>query len=151
MFELETINATLHTGGLAGLFVFTLISASLIPFGLPEAAVISLWALGFEPISVAIVASIGDVLGAIINYYIGRASNVYILRKFIKEAKLKKAEHLFNKYGPPILLLSWVPFIGDPLTAAAGLFKYQTKLFILYTTLGKTLRFILLYIIFISL
>jgi membrane protein YqaA with SNARE-associated domain len=149
-FELETINSLLQTGSLAGLFIFTVISSSLIPFGLPEVVVIGMWVIGFEPISVMVVATVGGVIGSVINYYMGRAGNEYILHKFIKPTKLKKAETLFNKYGPIVLLLAWVPFVGDPLTAVAGLLKYPAKFFLFYVTLGKFFRFVLLYLIFVG-
>mgnify|MGYP006223309599 CR=1 FL=1 len=149
MFEAEILNSPLlESGGLIGLFVFTLVSASLIPFGLPEAAVIGFWALGFEPISTMIVAAIGGTLGAVTSYYLGVAGNTYVLHKYIKPDKIKKAEKLFKNHGPIVLLLSWVPFIGDPLTAVAGLLKYPFKYFIIFVGTGKLVRFIGLYIIY---
>ncbi|MAF20408.1 MAG: hypothetical protein CMI55_01870 [Parcubacteria group bacterium] len=136
--------------GLTGLFVFSVISASLVPFGLPEAAAFSFWLLGFNPWTVIIIASLGTILGATINYYLGYAGNIYLLNRFIKKKKLAKAEKVFKKYGPLVLIFSWIPFVGDPLTAVAGLLKYPIKYFLILVGAGKFLRFVALYWIFIN-
>lgn len=150
MFGLEFINSILEVGGLAGLFVFSLISSSLVPFGLPEVAAFGFWLLGFDPWAVIIVASLGTILGATINYYLGYIGNLYLLNRFIKKDKLAKTERIFEKYGPLILIFSWIPFVGDPLTAVAGLLKYPFKYFLILVGLGKFLRFVALYWIFIN-
>ena len=151
MFELEIVNFILETGGLFGLFVFSIVSASLVPFGLPEVAVFGFWFLDFDPWSVIMVATVGTILGAIVNYYFGFIGNVFVLNKFIKPSKLAKAENMFKKYGPIVLILSWIPFIGDPLTAVAGLLKYPIKYFLIFVGIGKAFRFVVLYWIFINL
>ena len=42
---------------------------------------------------------------------------------------LQKATSIFKKYGKWSLLLSWVPFIGDPIAFAAGTFRYNVLFF----------------------
>ena len=50
----------------------------------------------------------------------------------------------YKKYGQWTLLLSWAPFIGDPITVIAGIFKVPLKTFLLIVALAKTSRYILI-------
>ena len=43
-------------------------------------------------------------------------------------------------------MLSWAPFIGDPITVIAGIFKVPLKTFLLLVALAKTSRYILIVI-----
>ena len=52
----------------------------------------------------------------------------------------------YKKYGQWTLLLSWAPFIGDPITVIAGIFKVPIKAFVLIVALAKTSRYILIVI-----
>ena len=55
--------------------------------------------------------------------------------------------NLYKKYGQWTLLLSWAPFIGDPITVIAGIFKVPLKTFLLIVALAKTSRYILIVIL----
>ena len=46
------------------------------------------------------------------------------------------------------LLLSWVPFIGDPLTVVAGMLRVRLGWFVLLVTLGKAARYVFLAVAF---
>ena len=50
----------------------------------------------------------------------------------------------YKKCGQWTLLFSWAPFIGDPITAPAGIFKVPLKIFLLIVALAKTSRYILI-------
>ena len=52
----------------------------------------------------------------------------------------------YKKYGHWTLLLSWAPFVGDPITVIAGIFKVPLKTFLLLVALAKTSRYILIVI-----
>jgi len=47
-----------------------------------------------------------------------------------------------RKYGSPALLLSWVPFVGDPLCVAAGWLRLNPWLTALFMALGKFARYL---------
>ena len=59
-----------------------------------------------------------------------------------------RAEAIFQRYGQPVLLFSWVPVIGDPLTLAAGLLRMPWLPFLVYVTIGKAARYAVLVWIF---
>ena len=63
----------------------------------------------------------------------------------IKKNKIQKGTELFNKYGKWSLLLSWVPFIGDPITFAAGILRYSFLPFLILVSIGKVGRYLVIY------
>lgn len=131
--------------GLAGLFLISFLAATLLPLG-SEAAVLLLAVSGFDPIAILITASSGNILGAAVNYGIGRwgrqklngAANSKSPHRWIQ------AESAIRRWGSPILFFSWTPFIGDPLTVLAGVLKIHWIPFLFWVGLGKTLRYGLL-------
>ncbi len=55
---------------------------------------------------------------------------------------MEKAERWYQRYGKWSLLLSWVPFIGDPLTLAAGLLRERFVVFIALVFIAKFARYL---------
>ena len=58
---------------------------------------------------------------------------------------LDKATRIFHKYGKWSLLLSWVPFIGDPITFVAGSLRYPIIPFLILVSIGKVGRYLVIY------
>jgi len=156
--EQEIINQLLSTWGLIGLFVVAILADSILPLG-GELAVVSFWVLGGSALATITVASIGNYIGAVINYLIGRGGNKVLInphtrvfgvgvKKYLDGKWYLRAEKLFQKYGPVVLFLSFIPFIGDPLTVVAGFLKYNFRNFTLWVLSGKVFRYIAMYLIF---
>ena len=62
-----------------------------------------------------------------------------------KKDKITKGTKIFNKYGKWSLLLSWVPFIGDPITFVAGTLRYPMIPFLIFVSIGKVGRYLVIY------
>lgn len=92
------------------------------------------------------VATLGNVLGSCLNWGIGRGILHFRGRSWfaLSEATLARATEHFNRFGVWALLFSWVPFIGDPLTVAAGVLRTPFWLFVLLVTIGKAARYVAL-------
>ena len=58
--------------------------------------------------------------------------------------KLEKAEGRYRKFGRYSLLLSWVPFIGDPITVVAGVLREPLWSFLVLVTIAKSSRYIII-------
>ena len=56
---------------------------------------------------------------------------------------MERACGWYRKYGQWSLLLSWAPFIGDPLTLAAGVLREPFGRFLLLVAIAKTGRYII--------
>lgn len=91
-----------------------------------------------------LVATLGNVLGACTTYVIGRGAS----RVFTKNRKpmrgQESAARMLKRYGQPVLLLSWVPFVGHALVALAGVTGIRFWSFCFWVGLGKGLRFLVI-------
>jgi membrane protein YqaA with SNARE-associated domain len=123
--------------GLTSVFFISLISATLIPMGSEPAvfAVAKANASLFWP--VMIVATIGNTIGGMIDYWMGyKAKEV-----FAKERETKWFGWL-QQFGPKTMLLSWLPVIGDPMCTMAGWLKMPFWPSVFYMAVGKFLRYV---------
>lgn len=57
---------------------------------------------------------------------------------------LERAKAWYGRYGRWSLLLSWLPFIGDPLTVAAGVMRERFLVFVLLVGAAKSGRYVIL-------
>ena len=90
-----------------------------------------------------IVAGCANTAGSLVNYWLGRFAARFCDRRWfpVNPQQFEKAQNLYQKWGWPSLLLSWVPFIGDPLTVIAGVLRAQLVLFICVVALAKFGRY----------
>ena len=133
-------------GAYGGLFMAAFLAATIIP-AQSEAALVGLLALKTYPaVSLIAVASVGNVLGAVVNWWLGRGIENFKDRKWfpVKPRALAKAQHWYSKYGRWSLLLSWVPIIGDPITVAAGVMREKFLPFLLLVSIAKIGRYLLI-------
>ena len=89
-------------------------------------------------------ASFGNVIGSIINWYLGFYITKFINKSwfpFTKE-QLDTVSLWYLKYGKWSLFFCWVPIIGDPLTIVAGIFRVHLILFIIIVSISKLLRYV---------
>ena len=129
-----------------GLGVTAFLSATLLP-GSSEALLISLVLLGAEnPMSLVVVATFGNVLGSLLNWYIGAFFMSFQHKKWfpVSPKHMDKAQVWFTKYGIWTLLLAWAPVIGDPLTIIAGMLRTPIIPFLVLVTIGKFIRYTLI-------
>ncbi len=89
------------------------------------------------------VASIGNILGSILNYGLGRMALRFQNRKWFPATpeQLAKAQNRFATWGNWSVLLAWVPIIGDPITVAAGVMKMDFLRFLLLVSISKSARY----------
>jgi membrane protein YqaA with SNARE-associated domain len=106
-------------------------------------------ALGYKIWPILIFATTGNYLGALTNYYMGKWGSGFLFTRYIQiePEKLQQAQCLFGRWGTPILFLSWVPIIGDPLTIVGGLLNVDLRLFTFWVVLGKALRYVFILVL----
>ncbi len=132
----------------AVMFIIALLSGSLLPLG-SEALFLYYISSGNSIIFLLLVATFGNVLGSLINYWLGLKGEKYLLKRgYIKLKTLNRAKNQFQKYGYFALLLSSLPIIGDPLTFIAGIVRYKLNIFITLVTISKFLRYLTIVIIY---
>jgi len=126
-----------------GLGVTAFLSATLLP-GASEAVLVSLLLLGKEdPVALLLIATFGNVLGSLLNWYMGAFLMSFQHRRWFPASprQIDKAHKWFSKYGIWSMLLAWAPVIGDPLTVIAGLLRVPIIPFLVLVTIGKFVRY----------
>ena len=131
-------------GAYSGLFIAAFLAATILP-AQSEAGLAAL--ILASPASVTLLvatASLGNILGAVVNWYLGRGINRFTGKLWFPATadQLSRATSWYHRYGRWSLLLSWVPFIGDPLTVVAGIMREPLLRFLLIVGLAKTGRYI---------
>ena len=130
----------------AGLFAASFLAATVFPFQSELVLVGMLLAGDFAWPALLAVATVGNVLGSVVNWGLGRFFIHFRDRCWfpVKPARYARMEHWFARYGVWSLLFSWVPVVGDPLTVVAGALRVNLPLFVLLVTLGKLGRYAVL-------
>ena len=82
--------------GLVGLFVVCFVASTLYPLG-SEAFVVGFMAMGFEPLAVWGVASLGNTLGSLSTYYLAYFGGYAVIMRFFPKAR-EKITHIAPKY-----------------------------------------------------
>jgi len=119
--------------GLAGLFLASFLSATLLPGG-SEAALFAMLRLHPDQALPALVlATVGNTLGGMVTYWMGR-----LLPQHLAPEKAALA----RRHGPPILVLAWAPIVGDALCAAAGWLRLPPAACAAWMASGKAARYV---------
>jgi membrane protein YqaA with SNARE-associated domain len=123
--------------GLAGLFVSAFVSATVLPGNSEIVLAAFLNAFPARAAAAIAVATIGNTLGGMTTYGIGRMVPP-------GKAQSSRAVDWVRRYGSLALLLSWVPVIGDALCAAAGWLRVPWWAAAIAMALGKLARYLAL-------
>ncbi|MEM1039103.1 MAG: YqaA family protein [Pseudomonadota bacterium] len=93
-----------------------------------------------------ITASVGNVLGSVVNYYLGIGIQTFRHKRWFpaNEDQLDRARTFYSRYGRWSLLLAWTPIIGDPLTVIAGVMREPLWSFLILVTISKVSRYLAL-------
>lgn len=131
---------------LAGLFASAFIAGSVLPAQSEAVLGGMLLAGGQSPWLLVLVATLGNVGGAVLNYGLGRSADRFRHRRWfpLSAASWDRSAAWFNRFGVWSLLASWLPIIGDGFTVMAGAARTPFPLFLVLVTLAKGGRYILL-------
>lgn len=142
MSKSEIFPLPLFTGYL-GLFFTSFLAATIVPMP-SEIGLVALYQTSsYTVLWLVVFASLGNILGAVVNWFLGRALEQYQDRRWFpaNPAQLERARRFYHKYGFWSLALSWVPIIGDPITLIAGVLREPIWRFLLIVGCAKTLRY----------
>ncbi|MEP2892465.1 YqaA family protein [Tateyamaria sp.] len=127
-----------------GLFLSAFVAATILPMQ-SEAVLVGLLIAEIHPaLFLVLVATTGNVLGSVINWYLGRYLLKYKTNRWFpcSQTQLERAQSWYGRYGRWTLLGSWLPVIGDPLTVVAGLMREPISSFVVLVTIAKAARYI---------
>ena len=126
------------------LFSSSFISSTLLPGHSELILTAFIYSNKFPVLTLVLVASLGNILGSVLNWYLGFYFVKFKQKKWfpISHSQLEKSSLWFTNYGKWTLFLSWVPFIGDPLTVVAGILRIPIITFLIIVSISKILRYV---------
>lgn len=133
--------------GYLGLFVAAFVAGTLLPFS-SEAVMVALAAVGLSPIGCLLAATLGNTLGGMTCYWIGRCGNRrWMLRLGISDQKLTRAERFVGGRGAWMAFFAFLPAIGEAIALLLGWMRSNQLITFAAMLLGKATRYgILLYL-----
>lgn len=131
--------------GYWGMLLAAFLAGSFFPFS-SEAVMLSLLAAGLKPEPLVIYGTIGNVLGSMFNYCVGRLGRLDWVEKYlhVKKENLDKAQRFMAGHGAWIGFFAFLPVIGSAITICLGFMRANLLISITSITLGKFLRYVIL-------
>ncbi|NND45627.1 MAG: DedA family protein [Xanthomonadales bacterium] len=128
---------------LLALFGSAFLAATILPF-YSELVLFALLREGGNPVLLVVVATLGNTLGAVVNWWLGRYLLHFQDRRwfYFSREQVARAQHWFQRYGFWTLLMAWAPVGGDALTLVAGIMRVRLGLFLVLVGSGKALRYV---------
>jgi membrane protein YqaA with SNARE-associated domain len=127
--------------GLWGLFFSSFLAATLLPGG---SEALLLWLQHQQTYhwpALLLTATLGNTLGGLSSWGIGRWLRHYYPNAGLSKPRQQQALGWLEKHGSPLLLISWVPIVGDPLCVAAGWVRTPLLISGFFIALGKGIRY----------
>ena len=126
------------------MFITAFGAATLLPF-YSEILLVAQLNAGLSPAWLWVAATLGNTLGAGINWWMGMKLSHYSDRKWFpaRKSDLIRTQNWFTRYGKWTLLMSWMPIGGDALTVVGGIMRISAVPFFILVGIGKGLRYAL--------
>ena len=128
--------------GFLGLFIACFISATILPFS-SDIILVALIIAGLDYRICLLVATIGGMLGSLVNYYLGRQGKTEWIEKHskIRREQIAKIEKWLNGKGAYMALLAWVPVFGNLLVIALGYLRANVWFVSICLAIGMFIRY----------
>jgi len=129
--------------GYLGLFIASFLAATVVPFS-SEVIFSAMVFGGLDAWTCVWVATLGNWLGGMSCYYLGRLGKMVWIEKYlrVKKEKINKFEARIHKHGDWFAFFSFLPGVGDVIAVAAGFFRCRWWLVAISMLLGKFARYI---------
>ena len=131
--------------GYWGMLVTAFVAGSFFPFS-SEAVMTGLLAAGLDPWLLIIYGTVGNVLGGMFNYFVGRQGKLEWIERYlhVKQKDLDRATRFMAGRGAWMRFFAFVPVLGSAITIVLGLMRANIPISLLSITIGKFLRYVLL-------
>ena len=141
---MDTFVELLVEWGTWGLFVAAFISGSILPFS-SEIVFTILLHMGLSPAEALISATLGNTLGGMTCYGIGRAGkSKWILKLGVTPEKLLRAQKFLSGKGALMGFFGFLPGLGEAIVVALGLMRSNFTLTSISMLVGKALRYLII-------
>lgn len=137
-----SISALLLTYGYGGMFAAAFLAGSFIPFS-SELVMIGLLMAGASPAKLLLWGTLGNALGSVFNYWLGRQGRPEWIVKYahVKPENMQAARRFVERYGAWMGLLAWVPILGSAIAISLGLLRSNPWHTFTAFLVGKAVRY----------
>lgn len=127
------------------MLIAAFLAGSFFPFS-SEAVMLGLFAAGLKAEPLIIYGTIGNVLGSMFNYSVGRLGRTEWIERYlhVKKKDLDKAKRFMAGHGAWIGFFAFLPIIGSAITICLGIMRANIAISTISITVGKLLRYIAL-------
>lgn len=131
--------------GYWGMLIAAFVAGSFFPFS-SEAVMLTLLASGLDGWKLIAFGSVGNILGSMVNYSVGRLGRLEWTERYlhVKQRDLARAKRFMAGRGAWVGFFAFLPIIGSAITILLGFMRANIPITFLSITLGKILRYWLL-------
>lgn len=131
--------------GYLGMLMAAFLAGSFFPFS-SEAVMVGLMATGLDPWMLMVYGTIGNVLGSVLNYCVGRMGKTEWFEKYlhVKPRDMQRAERFMAGRGAWMGFFAFIPILGSAITILLGLMRANIVITFIAITLGKLVRYLVL-------
>ena len=121
------------------------LAGTFVPFSSEAVMGALLVTTDMNPMLTIISGTIGNVLGSMFNYYIGRTGSVEQISRWmhIKEKRLVRTRDYVEKKGSWIAVFSFLPIFGTAISISLGILRANVWGVMLWSLIGKFLRYVI--------
>ena len=138
------IETLIHIGPF-GMFIAAFLAGSVLPFS-SEAVMLALMAMGVDPWMLMFYGTAGNVLGSVLNYYIGRLGKPEWFERYlhVKPQDIEKAQRFVSGRGAYMAFFAFIPLLGSAIMIVLGVMRANTVITFCSMTIGKLARYVVL-------
>ena len=142
---MDTLIQLLIDYGYWGMLLAAFLAGSFFPFS-SEAVMIALLAAGLQPWPLVAYGTVGNVLGSVVNYGIGRMGRTEWIERYlhVSEERMEQAQRFMRGRGAWMGFFAFLPVLGSAITIALGLMRANPIITFISITIGKLLRYVIL-------
>ena len=142
---LDALIRLLTDWGYVGLFLSALLAGSIVPFS-SELVMAALVAMGLKPWACVLSASLGNTLGGLTCYWLGRLGRTDWIEKYlgVKPEKVERMQRFLQGRGALMAFFAFLPFVGEAIAVALGFMRSNLTLTTLSMFAGKLARYVVM-------
>lgn len=142
---MDVIVGLLTSYGYWGMLLAAFLAGSFFPFS-SEAVMLGLMAAGLDPWVLMVYGTVGNVLGSVVNYSIGRLGRQEWFEKYlhVSPQSMDRARRFMRGHGAWMGFFAFVPLLGSAITILLGLMRANPVITFIAITLGKIFRYVVL-------
>lgn len=131
--------------GYWGMLVAAFIAGSFFPFS-SEAVMLGLLATGLDGWQLIVYGSVGNILGSMLNYGVGRLGRLDWIERYlhVKRSDLDRAQRFMRGHGAWMGFFAFLPILGSAITILLGFMRANIPISLFSIALGKFLRYLIL-------